>query len=146
MGSNRSSNLTQWQRCRHCEVYGHGTSTRLWPCSPTSGRCDTWQSCLKRRSEREHCRGGAVAKAWDHISGQKTPNISEMRGTGDGPIAPGKTQRRWLAVIAGRHPGTRGRMASVGGKHWGPPYLKQTHQISSTSIMTRPCTICALIF
>jgi len=56
-----------------------------------------------------------------------------MRGTGDGPIALGKTQRRWLAVIAGRHPGTRdiwpqGQIRLLGGKTLATD-LKQMHQI-----------------
>ena len=36
----------------HCEVYGHGTSTRLWPCSPTAGRCDAWQGGLWEKPVR----------------------------------------------------------------------------------------------
>ena len=52
-----------------------------------------------------------------------------MRGTGDGPIAHGKTQRRWLAVIAGRHPGTRdiwpqGQIRLLGGKTLGSDRLE----------------------
>eukprot|EP00435_Cladocopium_sp_Y103_P011972 s1889_g3.t1 len=84
--------LVDLTKCRQVNVIGHGIRKRLnqqLQLAFSDGR-----TLLLRFTDMEH----------RHVCGHVLPLLVDaiLGRTGDGPIAPGKTQRRWLAVIDGR--------------------------------------------